>query len=335
MKIAVTTESLRTPKRIGIGVVTSCFIQEYRKMFPKDTIQELIKPLRIPQTLECTYHALRNNTDIFHSTSGFLTFIHPRSHYVITMHDVIPLMYPYSYDTFSRLSWKLFAKKNCEMADQVITISHFSKQKIIDMLGIPEEKIVVSYPGVTPCDPPQDSGSIVKALGLEPYSYALYVGSINERKNVARAVKALKKWNPRVPVVITSNTPRNHPDAQLPWNCVDKYFEYLEPDILSAVYSLARFLFYPSVMEGFGLPPAEAMALGCPVACSNAASLPEVVGDAAALFNPYDEKSMIEAFDEVNSARSYFIEKGFVQVSQFKWSSFVDTVHSTYEAAVS
>ena len=167
---------------------------------------------------------------------------------------------------------------------------------------------------------------MIKELGL-PKDFLLFVGTLEPRKNLSLFVKALAVCEHDIPIVLVG------------WNGWgnDEWLKtaetkglrkrifttgYVDEETLACLYSSALALVFPSLYEGFGLPVLEAMACGCPVICSNAASLPEVAGGAALLIDPFQVEDLALAMDKVVSdctLREDLIRKGLLRSAQFSW----------------
>jgi glycosyltransferase involved in cell wall biosynthesis len=207
-------------------------------------------------------------------------------------------------------------------ADLVFAISQRTKDDLVSMLSIPEDKVVAVYPGVGPLRPdPQ--------FDVRPYGdYLLYVG---ERgigyKNFDGFVRALAKSQvaSSLNLVCFGGRPTTAGEQEMlaGLGLLGRTTMVNGGDAqLAALYAGARALVYPSRYEGFGFPPLEAMLLGCPVACSRAGSLSEVVGNAAILFDPDDIEEMAAALDRVvadESLRTELIAVGTARATGFSW----------------
>jgi alpha-1,3-rhamnosyl/mannosyltransferase len=194
-----------------------------------------------------------------------------------------------------------------ERSDVVVTVSEFIAREIIETFSVDASKVVAIHNGVNASFQPRTAVEVRDCLakhGLTYGSYVLAVGTLEPRKNIASLLRAYRK--------IPSDTRRHFPlvfAGMKGWHYNDidreikalvatgeiKLLGYLDGDELPQVYAGSSMLVYPSIYEGFGLPPLEAMACGVPVIASNRASLPEVVGDAGILVEPYDIDAIAEA----------------------------------------
>lgn len=240
--------------------------------------------------------------------------IHPA---VVTVHDIVPYLmrhdpeqstFRHPFDVwFDRL-----AMKGLKRADRLIAISQHTKETLVEALGCREEKIDVVLYGVDHAvfRPVPVSADFRSRYGLDGgRRYLLYVGAESPRKNLPRLLKAFATLRKRMPHVrlLKVGTPEYLPQfRQLQQLIHDldlsqhvRFADHPPEEDLVAFYNAADLFVFPSLYEGFGLPPLEAMACGTPVVCSNAASLPEVVGDAAITVDPYDVEALAGAMHRV------------------------------------
>jgi glycosyltransferase involved in cell wall biosynthesis len=258
-------------------------------------------------------------------------FVH---HQVCTIHDIIPIDRP---EWFSRsfVSWyKYLLPALAKSAQHLIAISEFTRLRIIEVLGVAPEKVSVVLNGIGPEFTPRPASEVErvrKTLGISPAPYLLYVGSVEPRKNLARLLEAwerIHKSCPDTQLLITGLSTRGSRVfsdvniSRIPESAC--FTGYVSDEDLPALYSGAVAFVYPSLYEGFGLPPAEAMACGTPVITSNGTSLPEVVGDAAVLVDPENVTSIADAILRVvnnESLRSEMSRRGIKRARRFTWDN--------------
>jgi glycosyltransferase involved in cell wall biosynthesis len=215
---------------------------------------------------------------------------------------------------------------------RIVTISEFTKRRVIELLGIAPEKIVVIPNGVDASFSPRPTEEVVAVrceLGILSPSYLLYVGSLEPRKNLRRLLEAWNKVQALVPkdivlvVAGAAGSARVFGSASVDESSPRAVFTgYVADEWLPALYSGALAVIYPSLYEGFGLPPLEAMACGVPVLTSNNTSLPEVAGDGALLIDPHDVNSIAEGIVAVvqnELLREDLARRGLARASQFTW----------------
>jgi len=245
----------------------------------------------------------------------------------ITVHDFLPIKYPESCPKMKYyFYYSLPPLLNNSQA--IICTSENTKQDIITYHGIKGKPIYVIHGGINRQRfYPRRSGTVQKLYGLT--NYLLYIGDMRPYKNLEKSLEAFARLNLReIKFVIGGKKdPRFYPRVK---KKVDELFlkdrvvflGYVHEENLPYLYSEAAAFVFPSLYEGFGLPPLEAMACGCPVVASNAASLPEVCGDAAYYVNPYDVESISKGMYEVlmdDKLTQNLIGKGLERVKLFSW----------------
>jgi glycosyltransferase involved in cell wall biosynthesis len=278
--------------------------------------------------------ARRADLDIVHDPTNTTPFLFGagQARGVVTVHDVFPWSSPGHSTSLDTLIHHLWLPRVLPKAEAVLTVSEVSKQDIVRYLGVPPTKIHVIYEGVDPayCPPgPRKVGEVSARYGL-PEGYILFVGSVEERKNLRRLLLAyahLRTRGETRSLVIVGICGRKSVTIVETLEALDLEQHailtgYVPDDVLPALYSGADLFVFPSLYEGFGLPPLEAMACGTPVVCSNTASLPEVVGDAAVTVDPCDVEALAEAMYCVLTDVALSAElraKGLERAEQFTW----------------
>jgi len=265
---------------------------------------------------------------------------------VVTIHDCIHLMFPqylpnrFAYG-YARATLWAAAKR----AERIFTVSETSKADILRYCDVPAERIVVVYNAIddrfaTP--PDVEAVERVRERYQLNGPFALYVGNIKPHKNLERLIDAFdlvrRGGYERLELLIIGDQISKYPRLR---RAVDKhklhkhvrFLGFVADDTLAALYRLATVFVFPSLYEGFGLPPLEAMASGTPVVTSNRSSLPEVVGDAAVLIDPYSAASIAEGIQRVLSdqdLRRTLTERGLARARQFSWESSIRRIHEVY-----
>ncbi len=292
-------------------------------------------------------HRVRDSA-IKHITNQDLAFLlcfidlHPS---IVTCYDLIPVAYYNNH----LLYWKMNLQ-GLRKADHIITISEFSKEEIIRLTGYSGDKISVIYPGVdTACFYPKRDRSIVSQYAITDNDYVImYLGSEEPRKNISLILKAiyhLKKTMPRVKLLKVGGAQMGG-DRQAVLKLIKDL--HLEREViftgqvaetdLPKYYNAADLFVFPSYYEGFGLPPLEAMACGCPVIVADRTSLPEVVGDAGLLIDPDDEQAFADAMARLQSdreKRQTLISRGLEQALKFSWVTSAQQTMDVYERVMS
>ena len=219
-----------------------------------------------------------------------------------------------------------------ERSSRILTVSEFSKAEISELHNIPEERVSVvpNAPSLQPGT--ADFGACCQKWGIHK-PYLLYVGTIEPRKNLARLLRAfaLLKEKYHIPHQLVLAGGRGWRDEEIfqtarEISCKEDvvFTGYVSSEEKNALYQNAGVFVFPSLYEGFGIPPLEAMTFGCPVVCANAASLPEVAGDAAELVDPLEVESIAEGIWRVLSDESYaksLVDKGYSQAKKYTWEA--------------
>lgn len=220
---------------------------------------------------------------------------------IVTMHDASPWVLPETYSLPFRLWYRLLLPQLGRVARRVVTDSEFSKAELRHHAGIPDHKLrVILLSGEHIHKAPADC-TVLARLGLAPRGYVLTVGSQSPHKNVQVVLDAMRYLGePRFAVVLAGgHNPRIFGPNRVAIAPGIKSAGYVSDGELRALYENAGCFVYPSLYEGFGLPPLEAMMCGCPVIVSQEASLPEVCGDAAVYCDPRSPKSVSESIERV------------------------------------
>lgn len=258
---------------------------------------------------------------------------------IITVLDIIPAKYPQlhpkmKYHYYYDLPMLL---KNAKV---VICISENTKKDVIDYYGVKDKPFRVIYPGYNKERfYPRTKGVVSKKYGLK--KYLLYVGDIRRYKNLERSLEAFAKLNfSDLKFVIGGKEDRQlYPRLKRKIENLSLkdqviFLGYVSGEDLPQLYSEAETLIFPSLYEGFGLPPLEAMACGCPVVVSNAASLPEVCGDVGLYVDPYDTESIAEGIYKIlrdRNLRATLIQKGLERAKLFSWQKAAKEVLEVFE----
>lgn len=270
---------------------------------------------------------------------------------VVTVHDLTPLVFPDHFPAGIKgnLRWQL-QKHNLRKVDAIIADSFASKQDIVKIAGIAENKVDVAYlaAGEKFKKSTKAESQIITKYKL-PEKFALYVGDVTWNKNVPRLVKAAIEANIPLVMIGKSLTAKDF-DASNPWNKdlveVQKLTEnnntiytlgFVPDEDLVAMYNAATVFVFPSIYEGFGLPVIEAMQSGCPVITTKGGSLEEVAGEAAYQINPYSEKDLAEALIKVfnnKSLQNELITKGLKQAVKFSWRKTAEETIEVYKKVI-
>ncbi|WP_425614477.1 glycosyltransferase family 4 protein [Anatilimnocola sp. NA78] len=260
---------------------------------------------------------------------------------VVTIHDTAFVDRAECFTRAFAAWYQWLVPRLARRVQRIITVSQFSKQRIVEYCRVPEEKVEVISCGVGPQFQPQSAQNIAQAreqLQL-PARYALCVCSLEPRKNLHRLLQswaAMKDRPDDLHLVLVGTKAKVYGDiglSEAPQNVV--LAGYVGDDLLPAVYAGAEFFACPSLYEGFGLPVLEAMACGVPVICSNSTSLPEVAGDAALLVDPLQIESIAAAMQQLAndaSLRDQLRQRGWERAKLFSWD---DAARKTWDLLTS
>jgi len=287
------------------------------------------------------------NHIIDHNNSYLIRYLDPMRT-VITCHDLIYFRIQDRKINKEFLSPRHAIRKytvsGIKKAARIISDSENSKKDLMELFDVPPDKIVVIYPGIRPCFNKIEDSNVLdegrKKLGFNWSNTILHVGENLYYKNIEsifHTLKILLKWGVENIHFVKVGKDFSLEQKNLILKLgIDKYVHNignLDDDDLVLVYNLSDVLVFPSLYEGFGWPPLEAMACGTPVVCSNKGSLNEIVGDSAIFIEPHDHEGIAKAiltliFDpEIRQDR---IRQGFENVKRFDWKKTAEAVFQTY-----
>ncbi|MEP6719354.1 MAG: glycosyltransferase family 1 protein [bacterium] len=302
--------------------------------------------VRIPLTLSAELR--RNRVDVLHVQFTAPPF--SPCPVVVSIHDLSFEHLPQTFKRRSRMQLRLTVRRSARNAAQVIALSEHARADLIDTYHLRPEKVnVVPLAAPDAFAPVRDDNELQRVrqiYGIDR-SYILSVGSIQPRKNLRRLIEAYSVLHQQQPegklpqlVLVGKNAWLYDETLQL---LKDREVGdsiiltgYVPESDLPALYSGALCFIYPSYFEGFGLPPLEAMKCGAPVIVGNKTSLPEVVGDAALMIDPFDVNAIAAAIQKVISDSDFRSElrvKGMQRAKQFDWKETARRTLAVYEKA--
>lgn len=275
-------------------------------------------------------------------------FVHGKK--VVTIHDMVVKAYPETVRFRTKHLLNTGMKKSMKRADVIITDSEFSKSEIEKYFPQYSHKVQVVYCGVNSDKfyPVEDNSvieKVKKSLDIEG-EYFLYLGTIEPRKNLERLIEAyslLLKKDENVPRLVMAggkgwlNSNIYQKVVELKLEKYVQFTKYIPDEDLCPLINGATAFVFPSIYEGFGMPPLEAMACGVPVVCSKEASLPEVVGDCAVMIDAYDPQSIADGMYRIYSDKALADElrvRGLQRAKEFTWHRFSEKLHGIYEAVL-
>ena len=298
---------------------------------------------RIAEQLLLSRYSALENLDVLHSPDDMVP-LRRACPMVMTIHDV----------NFRSLSDRLpglasqllesWVRRSSHRADEIITVSEFSRREILAQLGVPSERISVIHnaPAVRGPSHPARWPGLAGRLGIS-CDYLIAFADGAPHKNLAALLSAFAALvtERRLQLVVVGRRDRQdrHVRARLRELNLDGqvvFTDYLRDGELSLVLANARLLVFPSLYEGFGLPVVEAMAAGIPVACSRTGAMPEIAGAAAAFFNPSQVADMIRILSHLlanESLRGELVAAGRRRVGQFSWERAALQTIEVYERA--
>jgi glycosyltransferase involved in cell wall biosynthesis len=273
--------------------------------------------------------------DLYH----FPNFIIPplgKGKAVVTVHDLSFARYPEYAEARNLKRLRKRFRYTLERADAIVTISEFSKRELIELYGVPSDRITAIHLGVTP---PREA--VLKRP--VPYRYFLFVGTVEPRKNLGALLDAwriVKSRRPGWPFKLLIA-------GRHGWNCEPAEAQarkrgveadvialnYVTYEDLPSLYRSAEALVFPSLYEGFGLPPLEAMGCGTPVIASKSPAMPEIIGDAGLMFDPSDPEDIARAimqFHDDKQLRDALAARGLERVKLFNWRTTAEKTLGLY-----
>jgi glycosyltransferase involved in cell wall biosynthesis len=328
----------RPEDRLGIGVVGPNF----RAVVETAGNYSVAEQVKVPIALK------REGVTLFHAPHYVLPpLVGCRS--VVTIHDCIHLMFPQYLPNrfalaYARTSIALAARR----ATRIMTVSESSKRDILRFVDAPPGKIDVIYNayderfGIEPRE--EDVLRVRERYQLQD-PFVLYAGNVKPHKNLERLIDAFSLLRGRaldhVKLVLIGDDISKYAALrravhQHQLHRRVRFLGYMPEETLGALYRLANVFVFPSLYEGFGLPPLEAMASGTPVVTSNVSSLPEVAGDAAVLVDPYDPGAIADGIQRVltdETLRAELRRKGLARARQFSWDQSVRRIREIYTEA--
>lgn len=323
----------------------------FRDLFPQyhEKVKLIIlKDIRKPDKIYRAIHKLQ--LDLWFSPLHRSYFPNLPVPTVVTIHDLLHVSYP-QFVTGDLEEHNQYYQAFAPSFNEIITVSHFSKAAIVEHLKHPEEKIHVIYH-----DAPlifnkktddTKSINIKKKYGL-PENYALYPASYQPHKNHQNLLKAIlclrNQCHNTISLVLTGFASKgnifiqdvitfikeHHLENQV------KLLGYVPAEEMPTLYQHASFLIFPSLYEGFGIPLVEAMKSQCPIVCSNRGSIPEIVGEAALLFNPENPEEIAQSILKVlqPQTKRMLIEKGRERGKTFSWTKTAQETAAVFRSVI-
>ncbi|MDM8527714.1 glycosyltransferase family 1 protein [Anaerolineales bacterium HSG24] len=309
-------------------------------------LERLWYRLRLPLYVELWTGRL----DLFHAPDFVLPPVLPKTRTIVTIHDLSYVRLPDI--TMPGMSnylnkWVPYSVKT---ADHVIAVSEATRQDLIELYQTPSEKITIIYHGVTPeFRPMEDESShdiVCETYNINDKPFILSVGTIQPRKNYQRLIQSFAQTLSRLPEPLSDQlilvigggkgwqyeTIYNEVTRLGLENRV-RFIGFVADEDLPALYNAATIFAYPALYEGFGLPALEAMACGTPVLVANTSALPEVVGQAGRLVDPYNVPALAQSMVELltdEAQRQQLRQAGLHQAAKFSWAEMATNLIALY-----
>lgn len=301
----------------------------------------------LKEQLLMPFYIWKEKLDLIHFPHFNVPFFVPCK-FIVTIHDLIltkfktvraTTLHPFIYE-LKNLAYRTIIKRALNKSKKILTVSEFTKNDIIEQFKIKPDKIEVIYEGVANLAKGRDSLFVAKLDNNEVlrdydinYPFLLYVGNAYPHKNLDFLITSFKKVyekNNNLRLVLVGKEDYFYKNIK---QLVEEEFSniqdkpvifsgYVPDDKLEIFYKKALVYVFPSLYEGFGLPPLEAMAKGCPVLSSNVSSMPEILADAALYFNPRDEQDFLNKLDLIlkdRDLREKLVKVGEIRCQKFNW----------------
>jgi len=302
--------------------------------------------LKLPFAI--AFEIAKDRLDLFHSPISGLPFLQfcPM---VVTIFDLTYEIHPEWFSLRSIISSQIYSRWAAKTAKRIIVSSECTKKDIIKYYKVDEKNIEIIYIA------PEESykqitdksrlNSVKSKYGISK-NFLLHVGAIHTRRNIERLLKVFSRLRGEGfdlqlvligSLMVLKTIDLNHYIRELGLEGEVIHIDYVPDEDLVCLYNAAKLFVYPSLYEGFGLPLVEAMACGTPVVASNASCIPEVVGDAGILFDPYNEEEILDSIKIVLNDKSTWEAlsiKGLRRAKQFSWSSAAKQTIELYNKAV-
>ena len=300
----------------------------------------------VSEQLSIPFNLARLSPDLFHTPHYVLPPLTPcRS--VVTIHDCIHLIFPqYLRHRLAYLYARTMFWTAVHRASRILTVSEASKNDILRFFDVPASKVTVIYNAIDDLffeEPPEAEIVRVRERYQLHDRFVMYGGNVSPHKNVERLIDAFvllrRDGLDDLKLLVTGGEVSRYSSLRRAVHRHNlhqhvRFLGYQSTTTLAALYRLADVFVFPSLYEGFGLPPLEAMASGTPVVVSNVSSLPEVVGDGAIMVNPYEPRAIADGIHKAlgdADLREQLRVRGLARARSFSWSASVKRIHRIYQ----
>lgn len=354
MKIGIDMQSTWGAKS-GLGVYTTELVSNLRKIDPAK--QYLLFGKEKPcgeRTYERLFwenfilpgRASKEKIDVLHTPAFTAPFLKGKWRVVVTIHDLIGMIFPNYLSLTSRWYWGSWLPFVNRRSERIIVDSNCTKQDVVRYLKVDPQKIRVVHLSAsaqfTNNKTQREIELVCHKFGIQR-PYVLFVGNIEPRKNLLRVIKAFAKARKAKKLehhlVIAGSQAWNYPAVnqlieELNLSGAVNCLNYIDDEDLISLYNGGELLVFPSLYEGFGIPILEAMKCGMPVLTSNLSSIPEVAGNAAYYVDPYQEDQIEAGIATLlgdQKLREDLRVKGFLQAGKFGWKLTAQKTLAVYE----
>lgn len=318
----------KNKKELVIKMRSLPFFREFRKIFI------------MPKFLE------KEGFDLVHEPMQLGPFFFRKKYRaVVTIHDLSPLVFPKTFNWTIPIHHLLGLNMTLPVVNRIITDSKSTRKDVVTRFPVASDKIRVIHLGVSDSFSKRQK-SEVKAFRKKyrlDFPFILYLGTLEPRKNIVTLISAYASLKNKISHKLViggakgwkfSHIFKKVQESGLEQDII--FLGFVPDKDLALLYSSADLFVFPSLYEGFGLPPLEAMKCGCPVVVSNSSSLPEVVGDAALTVDPHDVSGLADAIYKILSSvklRRDLVRKGFLNVKHFSWKRCAKETLKVYKEA--
>ncbi len=298
--------------------------------------EQLVAPLLVRQ----------HGINLFHGTLNVVPLACPVPS-VVTIHDLAFIRFPHTFRSYNRTYLDLATRVSARRASCILAVSEHTRREVIGLLGVPAERVIVTPNAARRHFRPPDPVALARFRARQglPEDFVLFVGTLEPRKNLTTLLEAYGQVARQsdLPLLVGGGkgwlfAPVFERLDALGLRDRVKFIGYIDEEELPLWYAAATLFVFPSLYEGFGMPPLEAMACGTPVITSNSASLPEVVGDAGIMVSPTDADALAEAILALlhnPDLRSDLRERGLRRASLFSWHTMARRTYEAYAQAIS
>lgn len=264
--------------------------------------------------------------DVYHFPNFCLPPMSGAGKCIITVHDLAFVRYPEYIEPKNLVFLQNELPRSLEEADRIIAVSNFTKNEIMEIYNIPEEKIIVIYEGGSTSFTIAPKPQRVSGLNL-PDRYVLFVGTLEPRKNIEGLIQAFRICKLKDYKLVIAGQKGWAYEGIFKLNLEDVIFpDYVPQESMGEIYKRAKLFVFPSFYEGFGLPPLEAMANGIPVVSTRF----EILGEAARFVDPKKPEDIAEGIMDVLKNPEPWIAKGLEQAKKFSWRKTAEETLNLY-----